>query len=77
MGHPLWDRVLSDRRSLVAPTSEATEPRLVVLHPEDEETLALLRSAWRGAAVERVQSRVLGKEFIVVIHPDYVSDSGD
>ncbi len=71
MRHPEWDSVMYDQSYLVDPSAYPVEPRLIILHPDDHVTLALLEQFWLGARVEHFPSRVPGKSFVIVIHPDY------
>ncbi|MDQ4076997.1 MAG: hypothetical protein M3220_12215, partial [Chloroflexota bacterium] len=78
LGYPCWNSVLFDTHYLINPYTLPSEPHMVILNPEDHKTLTLLEHFWSGATVERFDSRVPGKEFVVVIHPDYVAvNQGD
>lgn len=72
LGHPEWDSVLANPRVLFGRPPLPYEPRLVVMHPDDRATRQLLTRIWPGARVREVESRVDGKQFVVVIHPDVV-----
>ncbi|MBA3533137.1 MAG: hypothetical protein H0T73_14555 [Ardenticatenales bacterium] len=73
MGQPRWDSVLHNAASVLNTSALPAEPRLVILHPADKKSLEILQLIWETPQIKHFQSRIPGKEFIIVIHPDYAS----
>lgn len=70
-GDPRLNPVIFEIEDVTDLKGSPAEPRLVLLHPKDKASLSVLEYLWDNPTVETFHSSVPGKDFIIVIHPDY------
>lgn len=68
MGRPTWDSVLFD---ITKAETATPQPRAIIFNPDDFANIAQLEMIWSESCRHTVDSRTLGKEFVVVSHATY------
>lgn len=67
-GDITWNNVILDINQVRAQASDPA-PKLYLVHPDDQQSLAVLQSTFPGSQVTRYQSKTPGRDFMVVFVP--------